>query len=102
MLIHYLTLGLKPTASDEEIRKRYLQLVKENPPARAPQRFQKIAAAYEALKDSPSRVRSAVLGALDYSDYESALLELVQAQSLSHRRVGLKELLAAEGLGDGS
>lgn len=101
MLTHYLTLGLAPGASDEEIRRSYLQLVKENPPARSPERFRMIASAYEAIKDRRSRVRSAVLGTSDSPDCEAALLELRRARSLRGARLRLKDIAIAEGLSDG-
>lgn len=50
-------LNLKPSASDEAIRRRYLELVREFPPERAPQRFAEIRAAYDELRDPVERVR---------------------------------------------
>lgn len=50
----FATLGLSSGATDEEIRAKYLQLVRENPPDRAPERFAEIRAAYEDLRD-PAR-----------------------------------------------
>ncbi len=44
-------LGLPQNASAEEIRVRYLELVKEFPPERDADRFREIRAAYEAAKD---------------------------------------------------
>ena len=51
MLAHYLTLGLAPDAPQAEIRRRYLELTRSHPPSRDPDRFARIAAAYEALQD---------------------------------------------------
>ena len=45
------TLGVTNTASEAEIRGRYLQLVREFPPDRAPERFAEIRAAYDELRD---------------------------------------------------
>lgn len=45
------TLGVSRTASAAEIRSRYLQLVREFPPDRAPERFAEIRAAYDELRD---------------------------------------------------
>ena len=47
----YSVLGLERSASEGEIRARYLQLVKQYPPERAPDRFQEIRRAYAALSD---------------------------------------------------
>ena len=98
MLTPYLVLGLSPDASGDEIRRRYLQLVKENPPGRKRDRFQRITAAYEALKDERTRVETAILGASRYDDFELALMDLVRARPLRRKRPGLKALLEAEGL----
>ena len=97
MLVHYLVLGLPLAASDEEIRQRYLQLVRENPPSRDPHRFAKIQSAYEALKDSRARIQTTIFGILEYPDFEKALRELVEARRPVRNRPGLKELLRAEG-----
>ena len=47
----YIVFGLDASADDDAIRQRYLQLVRENPPERAPDRFAEIHAAYEQLRD---------------------------------------------------
>lgn len=57
-------LGIEPTASPEEARRRYLQLVRQFPPDREPERFRELHAAYQAFTDP-----------------------LVQAQSLLKREV---------------
>ncbi len=95
MLTHYLVLGLTPEASLAEIRQRYLQLVRENPPVRAPELFQKITAAYEALKDERTRVASTLFGSLEYADFEMALTDLVRARPSKRNTPGLSALLAA-------
>lgn len=47
----YIVFGLDASADEDAIRQRYLQLVRENPPERAPDRFAEIHAAYEQLRD---------------------------------------------------
>ena len=98
MLAHYLTLDLAPDATQEEIRQRYLELTRSHPPSRDPERFGRIAAAYEALQDDRSRVRTALFGIAAYSDWELALDALVQARTGARKAPGLQALLAAEGL----
>ena len=44
-------LGLPATAGEAEIRSRYLDLVREFPPDRAPERFAVIRAAYDQIRD---------------------------------------------------
>lgn len=51
------TLGLNPDASEAEIRRRYLELVREFPPDRAPERFRAVHDAYEALRDPARRLQ---------------------------------------------
>ena len=98
MLTPYLILGLAPDASGGDIRRRYLQLVREHPPGREPERFQKITAAYESLKDERTRVRTALFGATHYADMEEALMDLVRARTEERKAPNLKTLLKAEGV----
>ena len=101
MLTHYLHLGLSPQASLAEIRQRYLQLVRENPPGRVPEYFQRITTAYEALKDERTLVATTLFGSTRYADLELALTDLVRARPPQRPSPGLKTLLAAEGILDG-
>ena len=100
MLAHYLTLGLSPSATPEEIRRRYLALIRAHPPSRKPEHSQRIIAAYEALKDDRSRVETALFGMTRYGDFEQALDALVRARPRRRSTPGLKTLLAAEGKQD--
>src|SRR3954447_8016653 len=50
-------LGVAADADDETIRRRYLELVRENPPERAPEKFTAIRQAYEQLKDAETRLK---------------------------------------------
>lgn len=100
MLSHYLTLGLPPSASGEEIRRRYLELVRSHPPGREPEYSERIIAAYEALKDDRRRVDAELFGMARCGDFELALNALVQARPPRRSTPGLKTLLAAEGMRD--
>ena len=102
MLAHYLTLGLSPSASAEEIRRRYLALIRAHPPSREPEHSRRIIAAYEALKDHRARVETAIFGLARYGDFELALDALVQARPQRRSTPGLKTLLEAEGLVEGA
>lgn len=97
MLVHYLVLGLPCTASDNDIRRRYLELVRTHPPERDPERFQKITEAYEALRDRRRRIQSMLFGMAEYPDHQMALDALLDAHRARRRAPGLKTLLAAEG-----
>ena len=100
MLAHFLALGISPSASREEIRQRYLQLVRTHPPGRDPERFQQITSAYEALQDERARVETAVFGMARYGDFELALDALLQARPSRRETPGLQTLIAAEGILD--
>ena len=47
----FAVLGVPQGAGEAEIRARYLELVKEFPPDRNPEKFREIRAAFEAAKD---------------------------------------------------
>lgn len=47
----FVTLGVAPEAGEEEIRARYLALVKQFPPDREPAKFRDIRGAFEAARD---------------------------------------------------
>ena len=54
----YTILGLVPGASEADVRRRYLELVRQYPPDRAGDRFAEIHRAYEELGDPVRRVES--------------------------------------------
>jgi curved DNA-binding protein CbpA len=57
-------LGVSPNAGEEEIRAAYLRKVKEYPPDRAPEEFEKVRNAFETLRD-PRKRTLAMLHASD-------------------------------------
>ena len=57
----FLVLDVGPDAGDDEIKRRYLALVRLFSPERAPERFQEIRAAYEAICDRRGRLRARLL-----------------------------------------
>ena len=58
----FTVLGVDEAADDAEIRRRYLALVRDFPPDRAPERFREYRAAYEALSDERKRLEMKLLG----------------------------------------
>lgn len=50
-------LGVSPTATEEDIRAAYLLKVKEYPPDRSPEQFERIRDAYQMLRDRRQRAR---------------------------------------------
>src|SRR3954470_11122811 len=61
----FTVLGVGEDAGDEQIKQRYLALVRAFPPDREPERFQVYRAAYEALRDQRKRVESRLLRTSD-------------------------------------
>ncbi|MFL5333825.1 MAG: DnaJ domain-containing protein [Geminicoccaceae bacterium] len=57
----FTVLGVDEEAGDAEIRRRYLTLVRDHPPDRAPERFREYRAAYEALNDERKRLEATLL-----------------------------------------
>jgi curved DNA-binding protein CbpA len=57
----FTVLGVADDADDAEIRQRYLALVRKFPPDRAPERFQELRAAYDALSDERKRLETKLL-----------------------------------------
>ena len=55
MLDPFAVLGLEPNAAPEEIRRRYLELIRQHPPERDPDRFAEIHAAYGLASDPIKR-----------------------------------------------
>jgi curved DNA-binding protein CbpA len=87
----YETLGISPQADEKEIRDRYLQLVREFSPERAPERFASIRAAYDQLRDPAVRLRSLLFG-VGKEDSVPALIAEVR-QQLRNARIPTKTLL---------
>jgi hypothetical protein len=58
-------LGVGEDADDDQIKQRYLSLVRLFPPDREPERFQAYRAAYEALSDQRKRLETKVLTTRD-------------------------------------
>jgi len=59
------TLGVGEDADDDQIKQRYLSLVRLFPPDREPERFQVYRAAYEALSDQRKRLEAKLLSNRD-------------------------------------
>ena len=99
MLKSYLVLGLSLDATDQEIRKTYLRLVKEHSPEKDPEMYQKITSAYESIKDAGSRATTALVSALKNVETRQAIETLASSVKLTRRTPGLQELLNAVGKG---
>ena len=54
-------LGIPLSAGEEEIRAAFLNKVKEHPPDKSPEQFERIRDAYETLRDPRRRARQMLL-----------------------------------------
>src|SRR3954466_4946329 len=80
----YTVLGVPAGADEAEIRGRYLELVRQFPPDRAPERFATIRAAYDEVRD-PTRRLAARLFELDTSDSLDAIAADLRARLVGPR-----------------
>ncbi len=59
----FTVLGVADDADDEAVKRRYLALVREFPPDREPERFQRYRQAYEAIRGPRERMQVRLLHA---------------------------------------
>ena len=88
----YEVMGLSPQADEAAVRRRYLELVREFPPDRAPERFAEIRAAYDELRDPVRRVAMQLFSTAT-DDSLDALAADLRARLLDARPT-LAEILA--------
>lgn len=92
----YEVLGLPPGADESAVRQRYLQLVREFPPDREPERFAAIRAAYDELRDPARLLSQRLFSSRSNDSFDSLRAELVKR--LRTARVSYAVLLTlAEG-----
>ena len=88
----YEILNLDPAASEEQIRKRYLELVREFPPERAPARFTEIREAYDELRNPIARMRKRLTGVSEGPAINEITADF-QRRQLKDKRITAKALL---------
>ena len=88
----YDVLGVDRDADDEAIRRRYLELVRENPPERAPERFAEIREAYDRLRDPIVHLEARLLDDKTTHTFEKLLADL--RPNLRARRLPTEVLLS--------
>jgi curved DNA-binding protein CbpA len=92
MIDPYEVLGLPHDADEAATRQRYLELVRQFPPDRAPERFAAIRAAYEQVRDPAVRLE-AQLFKLGTTDSLEAIAATVRDR-LRDARVPLEVMMA--------
>jgi curved DNA-binding protein CbpA len=88
----YEVLGLDRDADETAIRKRYLELVRQYPPDRDPQRFGEIREAYEKLRDPAERMNALLFDLKSTDSMDIILSEL--RNRLRKARIPTKTLLS--------
>jgi len=83
-------LGVSVQADDDEIRKAYVQKIKDYPPDRAPEQFERIRDAYEDLRDPQRRSKRMIVSV----DPEADLVSLLSEDAQKRRFVGAGPWLA--------
>lgn len=73
----YEILGVDNQADEPAIRQRYLELVRQNPPEREPERFAAIRDAYDQLRDPAKRMHSRLFG-LGHDSLDAIKSELLK------------------------
>jgi curved DNA-binding protein CbpA len=87
----FTVLGVSRDAGEAEVRARYLELVKQYPPEREPEKFREIRAAFEAAKDPLSIAKRLIAPPDDSVPQWSDVLE---AQKRNPPRLSLAFLLS--------
>jgi curved DNA-binding protein CbpA len=90
-------LGLGANASEAEIRRRYLELVRQFPPDRSPQQFAEIRRAYDQLRDPVARLQQTLF----YFRFTETLEPVVSdvKRRLRRTRIPTQTLLSLTGQG---
>jgi len=87
----FAVLGISPDANEAEVRARYLELVKQFPPERDPDKFHEIREAFDAAKD-PLAVARRLIAPPDCTVPQWS--DLLEAQSRNPPRLSVPLLLS--------
>ena len=88
----YEVLGVQPGSDGAEIRRRYLQLVRQHPPDRQPDHFVEIREAYDQLRDPEKQLESRLFR-METNDSFDAIIADVK-QRLRAARIPTETLLS--------
>ena len=88
----YEILGVSPQADLVEIRRRYLELVRESPPDREPERFAAIRAAYDEVRDPARRLNALIFEPGTHDSLDALIAEL--RGRLASARLSVEALLS--------
>lgn len=95
MMTPFAVLGVAASAGDAEIKKAYLAQVRLHPPDRDPEAFQRVRAAYEAVRGQKERLRHELFH-VGMPDPQALARHLIQGKGARPPdAAALRELLAA-------
>lgn len=80
----YKVLGISKNVGDQEVRKAYLALVRQHPPERSPEMFQRVRSAYTELQDQRLRLRFQLFNATHGESLDEWMEEL-QCETATQR-----------------
>jgi hypothetical protein len=84
-------LGIGVNATPEEIREKYLELVKQYPPDRDPARFAEIRDAFDQLNDPVDSLRKQLFHTTSIDSIDAIIADL--QSNLRHQRIPTETLL---------
>lgn len=85
MFFPYLVLDVPETANDDDVRRAYLQKIREFPPERTPDEFQRVCDAYALIKTELDRARLRLFG-MPRANPGTRLAELVPKAGKGDKR----------------
>ncbi len=90
-------LGVATDAGEEEIRRRYLELVRQFPPDRDPERFARIRHAYDQLRDPVARLQQKLFSVRSNETLDPVIRDV--KSRLRSARIPTQTLLSLAGQG---
>ncbi len=72
----YSILDVSPDVDEAALRRRYLELVRRNPPEKCPQRFAEIREAYEQLRNPLKQLQRQLFQARDRDSLDDVIADL--------------------------
>ena len=88
-------LGVERDATEEQIRKRYLELVRQFPPDREPKRFAEMRQAYDEMRDPVRRMVMLLLGGYKETITVDDIAADFHRRQFKDRRIASRVLLTA-------
>lgn len=88
MLDPYQLIGVDANSDDQDIRKAYLQKLRQYPPAQNQHKFQQIRQAYDLIKDEESRISARLFHVCEITP--ETIAEALELQHPETQRINLE------------